>query len=96
VGKEYRAAWTTPTDWSTVVSRAGGRRRYNSWRRQMATMRRADVAGLVDTHGMVRGSQARIARKLGVSEATISRDIKRILDERKPCPTCGRPLPARS
>jgi predicted transcriptional regulator len=38
----------------------------------------ARVAELIMRWGWVQGTQARIARELGVSEATISRDMRRI------------------
>jgi hypothetical protein len=35
------------------------------------------------------GFQARLAQKLGVSRATICRDVKAIVQEGHPCPLCG-------
>lgn len=59
-----------------VCRRAGGRRRYNAGRTHAANERRAGVAKLLVKYGRnKRGTRARIARELGVSEATISRDI---------------------
>ncbi len=59
-----------------VCRRAGGRRRYNLQRQLEARERRKEVGRLLDLYGnSIRGTQARIARELGVSEATISRDI---------------------
>lgn len=59
-----------------VCRRAGGRRRYNIRRQRAAFERRATVARLLVEYGRnKRGTRARIARELGVSEATISRDI---------------------
>ena len=58
-----------------VCRRAGGRRRYNAERQRGAEKRRAEVARLLVKYGRhKRGTRARIARELGVSEATVSRD----------------------
>jgi hypothetical protein len=57
--------------------RAGGRRRYNFQREMAARARRERVCALLAKYGSkIRGVQARIARELGVSEATISRDVR--------------------
>jgi hypothetical protein len=56
---------------------AGGRRRYNFQRELAARARREKVRSLMASYGRkARGVQARIARELGVSEATISRDVQ--------------------
>jgi DNA-binding NarL/FixJ family response regulator len=67
-----------PKSAEEAYRRAGGRRRYHARRRREAEERRARVAELVIRWGWVQGTQARIARELGVSEATISRDMRRI------------------
>lgn len=67
-----------PKSAEEAYRRAGGRRRYHAQRRREAEERRARVAELVMQWGWVQGTQARIARELGVSEATISRDMRRI------------------
>ena len=54
--------------------------------------RRALVFELLQEHGNEHGTQALIARDLGVSESTISRDIRAILAMAY-CPTCHRPYP---
>jgi predicted transcriptional regulator len=57
-----------------ICRRAGGRRRYNAARRKAADKCRSDVARMLCQYGRhKRGVQARIARELGVSEATVSR-----------------------
>ena len=57
--------------------RAGGRRRYNRQRHAAAAARRREVERLLNLYGhKTRGVQARIARELGVSEATVSRDAR--------------------
>lgn len=69
--------WTAPTDAATAHRRAGGRRRYNAQRALLAAYRRTQLVKLLDVHGglLVRGAQAQIARELGVSRATICRDL---------------------
>lgn len=67
--------------------RAGGRRRYNSHRREMASLRRAKVAQLLREFGVGRGVQAAIARRLGVSQATICRDVQALIRPPNPKPT---------
>jgi len=67
-----------PQSAEEAYRRAGGRRRYHAQRKREAEERRARVAELVMRWGWVQGTQARIARELGVSEATISRDMRKI------------------
>ncbi len=67
-------AWSDAVSAEQASRRAGGRRRYNRLRQDIAVVRRAKVARLLRTFGVERGAQAQIARQLGVSEATISRD----------------------
>ncbi len=73
-----KSRWGRETDWDTVCRRASGRRSYNSLRALQAKLRRAEVERLWVEAGCVYGAQARIARQLAVSEATISRDIRAI------------------
>ena len=72
-----------------MVRRAAGRNRYNAERRERAMFRRYEIAMILRDHGGIPyGIQARIARQLGVSESTVSRDIWTLL--RVPtCRTCG-------
>lgn len=66
-----------PLTLEQVHRRAGGRRRYNFQREMAARARRERVCALLAKYGSkIRGVQARIARELGVSEATISRDVR--------------------
>lgn len=88
--------WNASTDWATVCRRAAGRARWNAIRRLLAAVRRCEVARLLSEFApyyspLQRGLQVRIARTLGVSEATISRDVRAILrcTDRQACPTCG-------
>lgn len=71
----------TNMTWDQVCRRAGGRRKYNALRQMDAQLRRAEVARLLIDEGFHlrhRGAQARVARRLHVSEATISRDVRAI------------------
>ena len=71
-------SWSASAPLNEVYRRAGGRRHYNSWRQFCAAYRRLEVARLLlalAQQGVPwHGRQARMARQLGVSEATISRD----------------------
>lgn len=82
--------WSDSTDFDTVCRRAAGRRAYNARRKFLAALRLADVARLLVKHGGVSawGARARVARELGVSRSTISRDTQKLLDPSGPA---GRP-----
>jgi hypothetical protein len=91
-----RKSWSAPTDTAEVWGRAGGRRRYNRLRQDLAAFRRIEVLRLARTNEdgwlLARGFQAAAARRFGVSPATISRDVKAILQlcyEQDTCPRCG-------
>ena len=71
-----------------AAARAGGRRKYNALRRDRAEFRRIEVADRLVTYGWTYGVQARIAEELGVSDATITRDLKAIFRLSIECPTC--------
>lgn len=88
-----RAAWAWATDWDTVCRRAAGRRHYNSWRGFVAEYRRLKVCELLARYGFRHGVQARMARELRVSEATVCRDLKVILPLYAPCPQCDSLVP---
>jgi hypothetical protein len=87
-------------DWSARVPthemqrRAGGRRGLNAVRQFRADLRRLEVSRRLRAYGLLRrGAQARIARELGVSEATISRDVAVLMGTAPRagrCPLCGR------
>ncbi len=70
-----RERWRAATDTATAARRAGGRRGHNARRRFAQMERRARVAALIRERGFGWGEQARIAAELGVSQATISRDV---------------------
>jgi hypothetical protein len=80
-GKEITMAWSDRVSAEVASRRAGGRRRYHALRRDLATVRRHRVGQLVRAYGRQRGVQARIAKELKVSEATVSRDIAFLLDQ---------------
>jgi hypothetical protein len=86
-----RSLWSTPTSWEEVCRRAAGRRHYNGVRRVLALARRREVARLLRVKGglTTRGTQAAVARELGVSRSTISRDVAYLLRQSRPCPCCG-------
>lgn len=89
--------WSAETSWDTVCRRAAGCAPWNAVRRLLALLRRGEVVRLMLQFlpyysPLQQGLQARIAGMLGVSEATISRDVKalhRLAGRRKTCPTCG-------
>jgi len=82
-------SWSNPTSLSEASRRAGGRRAYNALRRDLKLIRRRDVMQLMLQYGCNRGVQARMAATLGVSEATISRDVKATLYAPHVCKECG-------
>jgi hypothetical protein len=85
--------WSAPTSWDEVVRRAAGRRKYHALRRFQRALRRQQVAELLTRYGLRPGVRARIARELGVSQATISRDVKAVEESMAPCPCCGSLVP---
>jgi len=87
------STWSQPRPFSEVCHRAGGRRAYNALRRDLAGFRRLDVARLLLKYGCCkRGVQARIARELSVSQATVSRDVQKTLySGAQVCQHCGHP-----
>jgi hypothetical protein len=68
---------------------------YSATRQLRASFRRAELLAVVADYGglLARGVQVRLARHFGVSEATISRDLRGILAPYGParCPCCGAP-----
>jgi pimeloyl-ACP methyl ester carboxylesterase len=49
----------------------------------------ADLGELIERLGLEAGVQSEIARRLGVSHMTISRDVQALLAGHEPCPNCG-------
>jgi hypothetical protein len=86
-----RSLWSADTCWEEVCRRAAGRRHYNGVRRVRALLRRREVARLLLVKGglTTRGTQAALARELGVSRSTISRDVAYLLRQSRPCRCCG-------
>lgn len=89
-----RATWGAPVSDAEAHARAGGRRHYNAWRRDLALYRRMRLMQIAGASGLNlwrHGAQAILARRLNVSRSTISRDIAALLREYqvgKPCPLC--------
>jgi len=72
----------TPEAWNAICKRASGRREYNAIRHVQMIARRRDVMWLWLAYselGAGHGVQARIARELGVSRPTVSKDLKAML-----------------
>lgn len=68
--------WNAPADFDSVCRRAAGRRRYNAKRRAEARERYIKVLEVIrPPDGRKRGSQAQLARALGVHRSTICRDV---------------------
>jgi Trp operon repressor len=76
-------------DWDQVCRRAGGRRKYLALQRERAIMRRKKMVELLGRTGFGHGAQAELARLLGVSAATICRDMKAINIHYTKCQYCG-------
>lgn len=76
-------------DWAQVCRRAGGRRKYLALQRERAVMRRKKMVELLERTGFRHGAQAELARLLGVSEATVCRDMKAIQIHYTKCQYCG-------
>lgn len=81
--------WAAPVSTDEAARRAAGRRRYNSVRQLQAQLRRIDVECLLYQFGWQHGTQARIAEALGVSESTVSRDLKAVFPGAIRCPACA-------
>ena len=67
--------WSWPASGDEAARRAGGRRHYNSLRHLRAAVRRLEMTRFLLARGLDYGSQQRAAEALGVSAATISRDV---------------------
>jgi hypothetical protein len=85
--------WSAPTSNDAAARRAGGRRRFNAERQLAASYRREEVYTVLWREGKLheRGIRVRLAERLGVSYGTICTDVKKLLEEMAPCPTCGSP-----
>lgn len=70
--------WSAPTDFDLVCKRAAGRRRYNAERQAGARERfKIVLMTILPPEGRERGTQAQLARSLGVHPSTICRDVKK-------------------
>lgn len=63
-----------------ICRRAGGRRHYNRLRQADAFWRRLDLERIIKRDGYEPGAYARWAAELGVSRATICRDVRRLYE----------------
>lgn len=86
---QRRSWWSESTSTDEAYRRASGRRKYNSVRQVRAILRRQEVAALLGQLGYGHGVQVQIARRLGVSPATVSRDVAALLAAPRRCPRCG-------
>jgi hypothetical protein len=70
--------WSELTDFDLVCKRAAGRRRYNAQRQAEARERfKVVIAAILPPEGHKRGTQAQLARTLGVHPSTICQDVKK-------------------
>ncbi len=85
-----KVSWNTPTDRETVCKRAAGRRRYNARRGMQKLVRRMQILNLLSERSLFdHGLRTRLARELGLSVSTISRDLKALFYTHAICPACG-------
>jgi hypothetical protein len=73
--------WNAETSDSEAARRAGGRRRYNQMRQAKAARRLGRIIDIMARnrwHSRQWGIRAKIARELGVSRATICRDLQHL------------------
>ena len=83
-----RKDWSYPVSNSEAARRAGGRNRYNAWRRFLKVQRRRLVAELLAA-GL---SHQEISAAIGAARRTIRRDVAAVLAEADlthHCPVCG-------
>ena len=75
------ANWSQLTSNSEAARRAGGRRQYNFHRHLLAGHRQRIVLDKLSREEDIfkRGLRSRIAKELGVSRSTISRDIRHLI-----------------
>ena len=73
--------WTVTTSDRAAALRAGGRRRYNAERQAARELRRAELARLLAVSAWWRECPyAALAVRLGVSRATICRDVAAVCE----------------
>jgi len=87
-------SWSASTSWDVVCRRNAGRRRYNAGRKFLRNVRRAKIVCRLTGTALLNprqfhGLQAWLARELGVSPATISRDLRALRDPAYRMPVLG-------
>jgi hypothetical protein len=75
--------WSVPVSHAEACARAGGRRRYNAWRRFMRIQRLGKVSEAMCRFAWGRGIFSRVARILGVHRSTVCRDWQAIHQYRR-------------
>jgi hypothetical protein len=86
-----------PASWDEICKRQRARAKYNAWRQSIVKMRRAEVWRLLCSEFPYhkRGSITGIAKRLGVHKTVVSADVRALIQEIRPCPTCHQlPRPA--
>jgi hypothetical protein len=81
-----RVVWSARVPWEEACKRAGGRRRWLGVRRLRARIRRRRLLTLIRRDGLRYGHRGKFARILGVSAATVTMDLHRILQHYPPAP----------
>lgn len=74
-----RSEWAKPTSADEAYRRASGRRRYNLQRSEAVYKRAQLLKTMLRGKMPRRGEMERYARALGVSKATVSRDVARLV-----------------
>jgi hypothetical protein len=70
--------------YDAICRRAGGRRHYNRMRQGLAICRRLDLERIIRRDGYQPGAYASWAAELGVSRATICRDVRHLWERGGP------------
>ena len=85
-----KSDWSAPVSADEAARRAAGRRHYNARRTERKQERQDEIVEMLLDNGRTWGCQAQMARTFGVSESTISRDIKEIHRRGRgsACPVC--------
>jgi hypothetical protein len=79
--------WAAPAPWAEVVTRSGGRARYNAVRKMRAKLRRLAIVRRLRHVDNIhhRGLQRQLAEELGVVASVICEDMKQIMAAGGPC-----------
>jgi hypothetical protein len=70
------SGWAASTNWEIVCRRAAGRKRYHAARQSLQAQRWSRIVCRLSAPPWPRGLQSKLARELGCSKSTISRDFK--------------------